>query len=86
MFLEYTDGNFNAYPVNNAGSINGGVLLVHGRQDYTVHCTNSVAMNAALQNNCKKSNLIIIPGTGHNVGENLVYSILEDAIFYFRKV
>jgi dipeptidyl-peptidase-4 len=54
-------------PVNNAATLNGRLLIVHGTGDDNVHFQNSVQMVQALIDAAKQFDFMIYPGKTHGI-------------------
>jgi dipeptidyl-peptidase 4 len=64
------EGYKNSSPVNQAQSLKGKLMLVHGTGDDNVHFANSVELlNALIDSGQYPDQLMIFPGRGHGIGD-----------------
>jgi dipeptidyl-peptidase 4 len=64
------EGYKNSSPVNEAGSLKGKLMLVHGTGDDNVHFANSVeVLNALIDSGLYPDQLMVFPGRGHGISD-----------------
>jgi dipeptidyl-peptidase-4 len=64
------DGYKNSSPVNQAASVKGKLMLIHGTGDDNVHFANSIELlNALIDSGHYPDKLMIFPGRGHGISD-----------------
>ncbi len=78
------DGYKNSSPVNQAGHLQGKLMLVHGTGDDNVHFANSVeVLNALIDSGLYPDQLMVFPGRGHGISDAAARALMYRRIMEF---